>query len=108
MALAPGAWSFGVASAVFGIGIGVAMTAAYTTAAAAVPEAARATGFGFLMSASLIGMAISPMIAGLLAHAGIRLVFVVDAVILLAFAVAVRRVMEQPTRGTTSPAMEDA
>ncbi len=108
MALAPGAVSFGVAAAVFGIGIGVAMTAAYTTAAAGFPEPARATGFGFLMSASLIGMAVSPMIAGLLAHQGIRLVFVVDAVMLLSFAVAVRRVMEEPTRGTTSPAMEDA
>jgi DHA1 family multidrug resistance protein-like MFS transporter len=108
MALTPDPWSFGLASAVFGIGIGVAMTAAYTTAAGAVPEAARATGFGFLMSASLVGMAISPMVAGLLAHAGIRVVFVVDAVMLLAFAVAVRRVMEAPTRGTTSPAMEDA
>jgi DHA1 family multidrug resistance protein-like MFS transporter len=108
MAMAPGPWSFGLAASVFGIGIGVAMTAAYTTAAAAVPEAARATGFGFLMSASLVGMAISPMVAGLLAHAGIRLVFVVDAAMLLAFAAAVRRVMEEPTRGTTSPAMEDA
>jgi MFS family permease len=101
-------WSFTAAAAVFGIGIGVAMTAAYTTAASAVPDGARAFSFGFLTSASLVGMAVSPMIAGLLAHAGIRLVFVLDAVLLLVFAVAVRQVMDEPTGAPESPAMEDA
>ena len=46
----------------FGIGVGVAMTAAYTSAGGALPDPARATGFGFLTSASLIGMAASPMV----------------------------------------------
>ena len=75
----------GVAVAIFGIGVGVAMTAAYTTAGGALPDAARATGFGFLTSASLIGMAASPMVSGLIAHAGIRVVFYVNAVMLVVF-----------------------
>ncbi len=94
MAAAGNTWLFGGAALVFGVGIGVAMTASYATAAGAVPEMARAFGFSFLSSASLIGMAISPMIAGLVAHAGIRIVFVADAVLLLGFGVAVREMME--------------
>ena len=108
MTIAGNVWLFGTAASVFGVGIGVAMTAAYTTAASAIPEAARAFGFGFLTSASLVGMAISPMVAGLLAHAGIRSVFLVDGAMLLIFGVAVRHVMEEPTGIAASPAMEDA
>jgi DHA1 family multidrug resistance protein-like MFS transporter len=108
MAMATDSWLFTAAVAAFGLGIGVAMTAAYTTAAGAIPDSVRATGFGFLTSASLIGMAVSPMVAGLIAHAGIRLVFLVDAVMLVAFGVAVQRVMEERPQKTTGPAMEDA
>jgi MFS transporter, DHA1 family, multidrug resistance protein len=108
MAMADTPLILGIAVAVFGVGVGVAMTAAYTTAGGALPDPARATGFGFLTSASLIGMAASPMVAGLIAHAGIRLVFLVDAVMLLVFGAAVHRVMEERTQGTTGPAMEDA
>jgi DHA1 family multidrug resistance protein-like MFS transporter len=108
MTLSANAWLFGATASIFGMGIGVAMTAAYTTAASAIPEAARAFGFGFLTSASLVGMAISPLVAGLLAHAGIRSVFLVDGAMLLIFGVAVRQVMEEPTGVAASPAMEDA
>jgi len=108
MAMASSTPVLGVAVAVFGVGVGVAMTAAYTSAGGALPDPARATGFGFLTSASLIGMAVSPMVAGLIAHAGIRLVFLVDALMLLVFGAAVHRVMEERTRETTGPAMEDA
>jgi MFS family permease len=108
MALAGTPVILGVAVTVFGVGVGVAMTAAYTTAGGALPDPARATGFGFLTSASLIGMAASPIIAGLIAHAGIRLVFLVDAVMLLVFGAAVHRVMEERAQETTGPAMEDA
>ncbi len=108
MAMAAETWLFTAAVAAFGLGIGVAMTAAYTSAAGAIPESVRATGFGFLTSASLIGMAVSPMVAGLIAHAGIRFVFLVDAVMLVAFGVGVQRVMEERPLETTGPAMEDA
>jgi MFS family permease len=108
MAVAGSPIVLGLGVAIFGVGVGVAMTAAYTTAGGALPDPARATGFGFLTSASLIGMAVSPMIAGLIAHAGIRLVFLVNALMLLVFGAAVHRVMEERTRTTTGPAMEDA
>jgi MFS family permease len=108
LVLAGDVWTFGGAALVFGVAIGTAMTAAYTAAAAAIPEGARAFSFGFLTSASLVGMAISPMIAGVLAHSGIRVVFGVDAALLLIFGVAVRQVMEEPSTVAASPAMEDA
>jgi MFS family permease len=108
MAMVGSSAAFTCAAAAFGLGVGVAMTAAYTSAASAVPGAARATGFGFLTSASLIGMAVSPMVAGLLAHAGIRLVFLADTILLLIFGAVVQRVMEEPTPEMTGPSMEDA
>jgi MFS family permease len=108
MVAAADVWTFGGAALVFGIAIGTAMTAAYAAAAGAIPDSARAFSFGFLTSASLIGMAISPMIAGVLAHSGIRVVFAVDAALLVVFGVAVRQVMEEPATVAASPAMEDA
>jgi MFS family permease len=108
LALAANVWAFAGAALVFGVAIGTAMTAAYTAAAGAIPEGARAFSFGFLTSASLIGMAISPMIAGVLAQSGIRVVFGVDAALLLIFGLAVRQVMEEPAGVAASPAMEDA
>ena len=99
MAAAGNAWPFGIAALVFGLGIGVAMTASYATAAGAVPQAARAFGFSFLSSASLIGMAISPMMAGLLARAGMRWVFLSDAALLGGFGLAARQLMpDRPLR----------
>ena len=71
-------------------------------------EAARATGFGFLTSASLVGMAISPMAAGVLAAVGLRTVFLVNAGVLMLVAVLVQRVMEEPSPNAASPTMEDA
>ena len=83
MGYAPSSIPLGLASAVFGLAIGAAMTAAYTAAAASLPETVRATGFGFLTSASLIGIAVSPMVAGLLARIGLRAVFLVNVGMLL-------------------------
>jgi MFS transporter, DHA1 family, multidrug resistance protein len=108
LVLSANEWTFGASAVVFGIAIGTAMTAAYTTAAGAVPDSARAFSFGFLTSASLTGMAVSPMIAGVLAHSGIRVVFGVDAGLLLIFGIAVGQVMEESTTVAASPAMEDA
>ena len=98
----------GLASAVFGLAIGAAMTAAYTAAAANLPETVRATGFGFLTSASLIGIAISPVVAGLLARIGLRAVFMVNVGMLLVLGAIVLRTMGEPVRETTGPLVEDA
>jgi MFS family permease len=86
-------WAMSIASALFGIGIGAAMTASYSAAGRVIPPGAHGTGFGVLTSASLVGMAISPFLAGLLGGASIRVVFLVDFAIMVAAAVAVRRTM---------------
>src|SRR5262249_42171070 len=58
-------WLMSAASAIFGIGIGAAMTASYSAAGSVIPSGAHGTGFGVLTSASLVGMATSPFVAGL-------------------------------------------
>jgi len=81
------------ASAVIGIGIGAAMTAAYTAAGAVIPSGAHGTGFGVLTSASLTGMAVSPVVAGFLGATGIRAVFIVDVGLMGFLALIVRSEM---------------
>ncbi|HEV3140787.1 MAG TPA: MFS transporter, partial [Vicinamibacterales bacterium] len=86
-------WLMSASSALFGIGIGAAMTASYSAAGRVIPSGAHGTGFGVLTSASLTGMAISPFVAGLLVGTSIRAVFVVNLAIMAACAVVVRRTM---------------
>jgi MFS family permease len=86
-------WIMAVASLLLGVGIGAAMTASYSAAGAVIPPGAHGAGFGVLTSASLVGMASSPFIAGFVGGASLRIVFFVDAVVFAALAVAVRRLM---------------
>jgi MFS family permease len=81
------------ASSVLGIGIGAAMTAAYSAAGSVIPAGAHGAGFGVLTTASLTGMAISPIVAGFFGATGIRVVFAVDVAIMTALAVLVRATM---------------
>jgi DHA1 family multidrug resistance protein-like MFS transporter len=81
------------ASALIGIGIGGSMTAAYTAAGVVIPAGAHGTGFGVLTSASLTGMAVSPIVAGFLGATGIRAVFIVDVGLMGFLALVVRRAM---------------
>ena len=80
-------WLMSAASAAFGIGIGSAMTASYSVAGSVIPASAHGAGFGVLTSASLVGMASSPFIAGLLSVRSIRVVFLVDLAVMGALAV---------------------
>jgi MFS family permease len=93
-----------VAAFVFGVAIGAAMTAAYTAGGSVMPPEARGTGFGFLTSGSLAGLAISPMVSGLLGAISIPAVFVVDAVVLGMLCLAVTRLMADRAAPETSPA----
>jgi MFS family permease len=71
---------------------GVAITAAYTAGGRVVPASSHATGFGFLTGASLAGLALSPVLGGLLSRGGHLLaVFAVDLLLLAALAVATVR-----------------
>ena len=56
-------------------------------------RSAHGTGFGVLTSASLVGMASSPFIAGFLGGSSIRVVFLVDLVVMAALAAAVQKLM---------------
>jgi DHA1 family multidrug resistance protein-like MFS transporter len=89
------------ATPIFGIAIGVSTTAAYTAAGAVIPASARGAGFGLLTTASLIGLALSPMINGFLAATSIRAVFLLDAAALIALAAAVSRLMVTTGEGPT-------
>jgi MFS family permease len=93
IAVSTGVWMLAGAAALVGVGVGAAMTAAYTVAAGAIPAGSHGAGFGLLTSASLTGLAVSPVVAGLLGAASIRSVFVVDAVLMSTLAFAVRRRM---------------
>jgi DHA1 family multidrug resistance protein-like MFS transporter len=99
-----------VGTSVFGLAIGAASTAAYTAAGAVIPAEARGAGFGLLTTGSLIGLATSPIICGLLGTLSLRAVFVLDTFALLFVAGLVRRLMAiapaTPT-ATAAPATEE-
>jgi MFS family permease len=102
------AWALVPTAAVFGGCIGAAMTAAYAAAAGVVPTTVRGASFGFLSSASLAGLALSPAICGFLAATDIRIVFAADALALCVLAMLVRRVMVEHPRVTETPVVADA
>jgi len=58
-----------------------------------IPSGAHGTSWGVLNSASLAGMAVSPMVAGLLGATSMRTVFVVDVALMGLLALLVSRMM---------------
>ena len=86
-------WMMAAASVMLGLGIGAAMTASYSAAGAVIPPGAHGAGFGVLTSASLVGMASSPFIAGLVGGASIRIVFIADLVLMALLAAVVQKTM---------------
>jgi MFS family permease len=88
---------------VFGVAIGAAMTAAFTAGGSVIPPAVHSAAFGFLTGASLIGVAVSPVLSGLVGARSIRVVFATGVVALLALAVVVRRVMVERNLPLESP-----
>ncbi len=77
--------------AVFGIGVGAGSTAAYTAGGRVIPASAHGTGFGLLTAASLAGLALSPVVSGLLTTSGFFVVFALDVVLLVCLAGVVRK-----------------
>jgi MFS family permease len=67
----------------FGVSVGVATTTVYAVAGSALPADAHATGFGIMTTASLMGLAVSPVVAGFIGGSGLRLVFVADVLLLV-------------------------
>jgi DHA1 family multidrug resistance protein-like MFS transporter len=96
-AMQPPVWAMVVAAAFFGLGIGVAMTTAYAEAGKVIPAGSHGTGFGLLTTASLSGMALSPVFGGLIGATSMHAVFVANAVCLAVLAIVVVRHMKMGT-----------
>jgi MFS family permease len=86
---APSLWTLAGALVAASAGIGVASTTVYSVAASLLPRDAHVTGFGVMTTASLVGLAVSPVLAGLVGTASLHVVFVVDAVLLVVLAMMV-------------------
>jgi len=93
------AWALMAGILLVGVGVGVAMTAAFTAAGASIPRHVHSTSFGFLTGASLTGTAVGPVLGGLVAARSITGVFVLGAVILAGLAVIVGRMMAEAEPG---------
>ncbi|MGH9350309.1 MAG: MFS transporter [Vicinamibacterales bacterium] len=92
-ALEPPLWGLVASMALFGGCIGTAMTSAYTAAGTVIPPEVHATGFSVLTSASLAGLALSPVVSGIVGARSIRAVFGCGVLILIVLALVVRRLM---------------
>ncbi len=89
--VAPSLWILGMAIVIAGVAMGSSTTAIYSVAGGLLPDDAHATGFGIMTTASLLGLAVSPVAAGLIGSAGLRIVFIADVVLLVILAVLVSR-----------------
>ena len=81
-----GTLGLSMALAIFGAGVGIGTTTAYTVGGRQVPDGAHGTGFGLLTGSALAGLAISPAICGLLSRGTLLTVFVLDLGMLVALA----------------------
>lgn len=95
------------ATIVFGLAIGVAMTASFTAAGHVIPEQSRSTGFGLLTSASLVGLSLSPIASGVLARISIRSVFIVGVIALAVLSAMVSYVMRDRVGEAAWPSVEE-
>jgi MFS family permease len=68
-----------------------------------IPPHSRGTGFGLLTTGALVGLALSPIICGLLGTLSLRAVFVLDTIILVLLAGLVRRLMVTTRVTPTAP-----
>jgi MFS family permease len=104
----PGVITMALALAIAGVAIGVGMTAAYSVAGGLLPVDAHVTGFGLLTTASLIGLAASPVLAGFLGASGLRVVFAFDVALLIGLAVLVWLLMRTTRVSHQVSAVSDA
>jgi DHA1 family multidrug resistance protein-like MFS transporter len=92
MALVPSYEGFLGLAVLGGLVGGGTLTLCYTIGGLMVPQEVRTTAFGFFSGAALFGGAISPTVAGLIAHVAFRGIYGLDAALyLLLAAVLVRR-----------------
>jgi DHA1 family multidrug resistance protein-like MFS transporter len=78
---------------------GGSLTLCYTIGGLMVPDSVRTTAFGFFAGAALFGGAVSPTVAGLVAHASLRGIYWVDAFLYVLLALALLRSRDPAPRG---------
>ncbi|MDO8835806.1 MAG: MFS transporter, partial [Vicinamibacterales bacterium] len=71
---------------VFGGAMGAATTVAYTEGGRHVPQDAHGEGFAYLNAANLAGLALSPIVAGVLSRSALSWVFAIDMLLLATIA----------------------
>lgn len=102
--IAPSLWILAIAIAIAGTAMGASTTAIYSVAGGMLPADVHSTGFGIMTTASLLGLAVSPVAAGLIGSAGLRIVFVADVVLLLVIGTLVAgRLRTQPLEAVERP-----
>ena len=102
-------WVVAASMIVAGICSGVATTTIYSVAASLLPGDAHATGFGIMTTASLIGLAVSPVLAGFIGGSGLRIVFVADVALLVVIGVLVAmRLRSKATAVSTEAPLADS
>ncbi len=84
-----------ITAVIFGAGLGIATTTIYTDAGHAVDASWRGAIFGYLQMAYLVGLAVSPVVAGFIGWVSVRGVFAADGLWLIALAVLVRMRMSR-------------
>ena len=108
--IAPNIVILGVAIVVAGTAIGAGTSTIYAVAGGLLPPDAHATGFGIMTTASLMGLAVSPVVAGFIGGSGLRMVFVADVVLLIIVGLLVWRRMRVRSRmedDSADPALAD-
>jgi DHA1 family multidrug resistance protein-like MFS transporter len=105
MALVPSYEAFLGLAVLGGLVSGGTLTLCYTIGGLMVPQDIRTTAFGFFSGAALFGGAISPSIAGLIAHASFRGIYWVDAGLYLVLAAVLvrRRLVPEGEASPTTP-----
>jgi DHA1 family multidrug resistance protein-like MFS transporter len=91
MALVPSFELVLVLAVLLGLVAGGSLTLCYTIGGLMVPERVRTTAFGFFSGAALFGGALSPTVAGLVAHVALRGIYFVDAALYLTLGAALVR-----------------
>jgi MFS family permease len=106
MALVPSYEGFLGLAVLGGLVGGGTLTLCYTIGGLMVPQEIRTTGFGFFAGAALFGGALSPSVAGLVAHLWLRGIYLVDAALYLVLAAVLvrRRLAPDKEPSPTAPA----
>ena len=89
MALVPSYRAFLALAVLGGLVGGGTLTLCYTVGGLMVPQDVRTTAFGFFSGAALFGGALSPSVAGLIAHASLRGIYWLDAALYLVLAAVI-------------------